>query len=78
MKKTIRVEIEIDDKYVEEWNKDFLSYHTKLYRSEEKGKKALEENPLEKGIALQIKSFLENYQYGLLSCNAHVEESNNL
>jgi len=76
MKKTIRIEIDIDDKYVEKWNKDFLNYHTTLYKDEEKGRKALEENPLEKAIAHQIEDWLENYQDGLLCCNACVEELN--
>jgi hypothetical protein len=73
MKRVITVEIEIDDKYVEEWNKRFQDYHTNLYKIEEKGKKALEENPLEKVIVHQVEDWLENYQDGLLYCNTYVE-----
>lgn len=78
MKKTIRIEIEIDDEYVEKWNEDFLNYHTNLYKNKEKAQKALEENPLEKVIGHQIEDFLENYQEGLLSCNSYVEGSNSI
>ena len=68
MKAIINVEIELDNKYVEKWNKDFLNYHTSLYKSEEKGKKALEENPIEKAIASQIEDWLYNYQEGIKEC----------
>ena len=76
MKRTIRIGIEIDDKYVEKWNKDFLNYHTNLYKNEERAQKALEENPLERAIGRQIEDFLENHQEGLLSCDSYVEGSN--
>ena len=78
MKKTIRIEIEIDDEYVEKWNKDFLSYHASLYKNEEKAQKTLEENPLQKAIGHQIEDFLENYYEGLLSCDSYVEGSNSI
>ena len=35
MKKIIKIEIEIDDEYIKKWNKDFLNYHTNLYKNEE-------------------------------------------
>lgn len=72
MKRTIKVEIEIDDKYVEEWNQNFLNYHINLYKSEENAKQILAENPLEKAIADEIEDYLENNQDGLLSCNTYV------
>ena len=65
-------------KYVKKWNKDFLSYHTNLYKNEEKVQKALEENPLEKAIGHSIEDYLENYQEGLLSCNSYIEGSNSI
>lgn len=78
MKKVIKIEIEIDDEYVKKWNEDFLSYHTDLYKNEEKAQKALEENPLEKSIGSAIEDYLDNYQEGLLYCNSYIEESNNI
>ena len=42
MKKIIKIEIEIDDEYIKKWNKDFLNYHTNLYKNEEKAQKILE------------------------------------
>ena len=75
MKKTIKIEIEIDDEYVKKWNENFLSYHTGLYKDKEKAQKTLEENPLEKAIGHSIEDYLENYQEGLLSCNSYIEES---
>ena len=78
MKKIIKIEIEIDDEYVKKWNKDFLNYHTDLYKNEEKAQKTLEENPLEQAIGESIEDYLENYQEGLLSCNYYIEESNSI
>ena len=73
MKKTIKIEIEINDQYVKTWNKDFLCYYTDLYKNEEKAQKALEANPLEKAIAHSIEDYLDHYQEGLLYCNAYIE-----
>lgn len=78
MKKIIKIEIEIDDEYIKKWNKDFLNYHTNLYKNEEKAQKILEENPLEQAIGHSIEDYLENYQEGLLSCNSYIEESNSI
>ena len=78
MKKIIKIEIEIDDEYVKKWNKDFLNYHTDLYKNEEKAQKILEQNPLEQVIGHSIEDYLENYQEGLLSCNYYIEESNSI
>ena len=78
MKKIIKIEIEIDDEYIKKWNKDFLHYHTNLYKNEEKAQKTLEENPLEQAIGESIEDYLENYQEGLLSCNYYIEESNSI
>ena len=74
MKKIIKIEIEIDDEYVKKWNKDFLNYHTDLYKNEEKAQKALEENPLEKGIWHSIEDYLDHFQEGLLYCDSYIEE----
>ena len=74
MKKIIKIEIEIDDEYVKRWNKDFLNYHTDLYKNEEKAQKALEENPLEKAIGHSIEDYLDHYQDGLLYCDSYIEE----
>ena len=78
MKKIIKIEIEIDDDYVKKWNKDFLNYHTNLYKNEEKAQKILEQNPLEQVIGHSIEEYLENYQEGLLSCNSYIEEPNSI
>ena len=78
MKKIIKIEIEIDDEYVKKWNKDFLNYHTNLYKNEEKAQKILEKNPLEQVIGHSIEDYLENYQEGLLSCNSYIEEPNSI
>ena len=78
MKKVITIELEIDDKYIEKWNNDFLNYHTNLYKSEERAKKTLEENPFEKAIGQQIEDYLENYYESFLHCNAYIEGSNNI
>ena len=78
MKKIIKIEIEIDDEYIKKWNKDFLNYHTNLYKNEEKAQKILEKNPLEQVIRHSIEDYLENYQEGLLSCNSYIEESNSI
>ena len=78
MKKIIKIEIEIDDEYVKKWNKDFLNYHTNLYKNEEKAQKILEQNPLEQVIGHSIEDYLENYQEGLLSCNSYIEEPNSI
>ena len=75
MKKIIKVEIELDDTYVKEWSEDFLKYHTGLYQDEEKARRVLEENPVEKSIAHDIEDYLENYQEGLISCDTYIEES---
>ena len=74
MKKIIKIEIEIDDEYVKKWNKDFLNYHTDLYKNEEKAQKALEENPLENAIGRSIEDYLDHYQEGLLYCDSYIEE----
>ena len=74
MKKTIKIEIKIDDEYVKKWNKDFLNYHTDLYKNEEKAQKALKENPLEKAIGHSIEDYLDHYQEGLLYCDSYIEE----
>ena len=74
MKKIIKIEIEIDDEYVKKQNKDFLNYHTDLYKNEEKAQKALEENPLEKAIGRSIEDYLDHYQDGLLYCDSYIEE----
>ena len=78
MKKIIKIEIEIDDEYIKKWNKDFLNYHTNLYKNEEKAQKILEKNPLEQVIRHSIEDYLENYQEGLLSCNSYIEEPNSI
>lgn len=78
MKKIIKIEIEIDDEYIKEWNKDFLNYHTNLYKNEEKAQKILEQNPLEQVIGHSIEDYLENSQEGLLSCNSYIEEPNSI
>jgi hypothetical protein len=78
MKAKILVEIELNDEYVEKWNKNFQDYHTDLYKSEEKGKKALEENPIEKGIASQIEDWVYNYQDGIVNCKATVIRKNDI
>ncbi len=78
MKKIIKIEIEIDDEYIKKWNKDFLNYHTNLYKNEEKTQKILEQNPLEQVIGHSIEDYLENYQEGLLSCNSYIEEPNSI
>ena len=78
MKKIIKIEIEIDDEYIKKWNKDFLNYHTNLYKNEEKAQKILEQNPLEQVIGHLIEDYLENYQEGLLSCNSYIEEPNSI
>ena len=74
MKKIIKIEIEIDDEYVKKWNKDFLNYHTDLYKNEEKAQKALEENPLEMAIGHSIEDYLDHYQDGLLYCDSYIED----
>ena len=74
MKKIIKIEIEIDDEYVKKWNKDFLNYHTDLYKNEEKAQKVLEENPLEMAIGHSIEDYLDHYQEGLLYCDSYIEE----
>ena len=78
MKKIIKIEIEIDDEYIKKWNKDFLNYHTNLYKNEEKAQKILEKNPLEQVIGHSIGDYLEHYQEGLLSCNSYIEEPNSI
>ena len=78
MKRIIKIEIEIDDEYIKKWNKDFLNYHTNLYKNEEKAQKILEQNPLEQVIGHSIEDYLENYQEGLLSCNSYIEEPNSI
>ena len=78
MKKIIKIEIEIDDEYIKKWNKDFLNYHTNLYKNEEKAQKILEKNPLERFIGHSMEDYLENYQEGLLSCNSYIEEPNSI
>ena len=78
MKKIIKIEIEIDVEYIKKWNKDFLNYHTNLYKNEEKAQKILEQNPLEQVIGHSIEDYLENYQEGLLSCNSYIEEPNSI
>ena len=78
MKKIIKIEIEIDDEYIKKWNKDFLNYHTNLYKNEEKAQKILEQNPLEQVIGHSIEDYLENYQEGLLSCNSYIEEPDSI
>ena len=78
MKMIIKIEIEIDDEYIKKWNKDFLNYHTNLYKNEEKAQKILEQNPLEQVIGHSIEDYLENYQEGLLSCNSYIEEPNSI
>lgn len=75
MKKIIKVEIEIDDAYVKKWNKNFLKYHTGLYQDEDKARKALEENPIEKLIASKIEDYINNNHVGLISCNTYIEGS---
>lgn len=75
MKKIIKIEIEIDDAYVEEWNENFLKYHTGLYQDEEKARRALEENPIEKLIASKIEDYIENNHEGLIFCNTYIEGS---
>lgn len=75
MKKIIKVEIELDDAYVKKWNENFLKYHTDLYQDEDKARRALEENPVEKLIASQIKDYIENNYEGLISYDTYIEES---
>jgi len=75
MKKIIKVEIEIDDAYVKKWDENFLKYHTDLYQDENKARKALEENPVEKLIASKIEDYIENNHEGLIFCNTYIEGS---
>lgn len=72
MKAIIQLEIELDDKYVEEWNEHFKNYHASLYKSEEKGIQALKENPIEKAIANAIEDYLDNSVEGVLRSEAKV------
>lgn len=76
MKAIISVEIELDDKYVEEWNEDFKNYHARLYKSEEKGIQALKENPIENAIAAEIEDYLDNSVAGVLRTEAKVISTN--
>lgn len=72
MKRTIKVEIEISDKYIENWNKNHIEYYTSLYKNEEKAKKVVEENPLEKAIAIDVEHYIGNYYGEVMNCNAYV------
>lgn len=76
MKATINIEIELDDKYVEEWNERFKNYHASLYKSEEKGIQALKENPIENAIATEIEDYLDNSVSGVLRSEAKVIRTN--
>lgn len=73
MKKIIQIEVEIDDSFVEKWNKDFIDYHTTLYKSEEKAIEALKENPIEKAIADWITDFAIN-EDGIIKCKTKILE----
>jgi len=76
MKAIISVEIELDDKYVEEWNENFKNYHARLYKNEEKGIQALKENPIENAIATEIEDYLDNSVAGVLRSEAKVISTN--
>ena len=67
MKMSIQMTIELDDKYVETWNERSVSYYTLLYKSEELGLQALEENPITKAIADEIEDYVEN-MHGVTKC----------
>lgn len=77
MKTTIRVEIEIDDEYVDKRNnilkRNYRCFGDK-YKSEEE---ALKKYPLEKGISDIIEDCLRHKQEGILFCKTYAERSNN-
>lgn len=78
MKTAINIEIELDDKYVEEWNENFKNFHAELYKSEEKGIQALKENPIENAIATEIEDYLDNSVSGVLRSEAKVIRTNSI
>jgi len=66
MKKIISFEIELNDEYVKDWEKEQLEYHTKLYGNEEEAKLVLKENPIEKSLAEDIEGFIINECEGMI------------
>ena len=62
MKTTLKVEVEIDDEFVKEYNDNSLAYHTTLYKGDkERAEKTLKENPVEKALAQELEDDISNY-----------------
>lgn len=73
MKRTIKLELEINDEYVKQWSKNYFEYHKNLYHGdEEKARKILEENPLEKAIGHEIEDYVVNSIEGVSYCTSTV------
>ena len=74
MKTTIRVEIEIDDEYVDKRNNNLKRNYRCFGDKYKNEKEALKNYPLEKGIADIIEDCLRHKQEGILFCKTYVEK----
>ena len=76
MKLRFNVDLVVDDKFVEQWKNNTISYYELLYKGDqEKIKKTMEENTFSKAMCEDIWDNIMN-QDGMLACN--VVEINNL
>lgn len=76
MKLRFNVDLVVDDKFVEQWKNNTISYYELLYEGDqEKIKKTMEENTFGKAMCEDIWDNIMN-QDGMLACN--VVEINNL
>lgn len=76
MKLRFNVDLVVDDKFVEQWKNNTISYYELLYEGDqEKIKKTMEENTFSKAMCEDIWDNIMN-QDGMLACN--VVEINNL
>lgn len=72
MKKYIKIELDISDEFIKNWNNDFLQHHFSLYKNEEKAEEALKSNPFEKSLAEEIEEYINNYYGSAVKCNAEI------
>ena len=74
MKYCYKVEVEVDDEYVESWTQNYMDYHVKLYNGDrERARKMITDYPLEASIASDIESSLVNSS-GIKTVKVNIEE----
>ena len=73
MKRSIKLNIEIPDDYLKEWNERFYNFHLQLYNNDaEKARQTLKDNPFETTLGEDIVEHILNYYGSDFKCDFEI------